>query len=181
MLLTLDVPAVNVWVDLTRFGLDLVATRNLVGIKSKRNALVGDFKQYLSTIFEIEVFAELSRAGMSPTIHKETPDCIAWTDGRAINVEIKLGEAPFGASIFYAIGVPFVDDFGTFRIQLYSGVGGRGELVQNLEDVLNADIQRLLEEPSLSPLSRSSYRIEYNSTTGAREVLFSFGGAPTYA
>jgi len=179
MLLTLDVPAVNVWVELTRLGLDLVATRSLVGIKSKKNALVGDFKQYLSTMFEIEVFAELSRAGMSPTIQKDTPDCIAWTDGRPINVEIKLGEAPFGASVFSAIGPPFVDDFGTFRIQLCSGVGGRGELVKDIAGVINADMQQLLEEPSLSPLSRPSYRIEYDSATEAREVVFSFGGAPT--
>ena len=182
-LLWTDCPASNVWTDLTRFGLDLLATRSLDRIASKKRVLL-NFEQYRATMFEIEVFAELARAGMTPVIGKETPDCTAQVNGELIDVEVKLGEAKFGASVFYAIPMGWLffreGDWGVFHIHLEPGVGGDGETVTDVAKLINADMQQLLEGFSESSIVRTGSRIDYDPTNKTRTLEVRFGNEGTY-
>jgi len=98
LLLASDIPAFNLWIELVRLGVALFHTRGLPGIQSKR-ALLLNADQYRSTVFEIEALADFVTAGLRPTIRKGTPDCVLEVVGKPLNVEMRLGEARFGAAL----------------------------------------------------------------------------------
>jgi len=147
--------------DLVRLGRDLVTTRNLPGIKSKRRGL-RNFDQYLSNLFEIEVFAELVRAGMPTKISTGTPDCTIELDGMTIGVEIRYKETPFPIALMSRVTPGFAfRDFGTFRVRLKSGAGGGGETINDLNAAILRDAEDLLQTSGGS-VDRKFYMLEYD-------------------
>ncbi len=154
-------------------GMALHDTRNAYGTTKAFTDLTRE-DQYRGALFELEVGAELARAGLRPVYRKTSPDFIL--PSLRMGVEATMRDVP--AARFVAERLVFSGlsqfDFGKVEVEL---TGQGEELNELLVDQVIADVERLLAEGK-EEAARGQYRIRIHraqAATGEKILSVSFG------
>jgi hypothetical protein len=169
--------AKDVWLELTRLGLDLAATREVPGVISRRTAL-RSFEQYSPTLFEFDVLAELVRAELKPLARKDTPDFVVTFDGLPVGIEARYKEAVVELAVLNRIFPKFaLQSFGTYYIRFKKRVGGGSANIDSIVEALLRDTTALQGAAPGTTLERDEYQLSYDSRTNANSIGVSFRAA----
>ena len=164
--------------ELVRLGLDLVETDGIAGIQAVRRRLLV-LEEYLGALFEIEVGAELVRAGLEPT-RSDAPDWLIKVGGSTAGIECRYQGAPLPIAILPRLLVHLAfREFGTLRIAFKPGAGG-ADSIETVMTSLASGVDACLDGRAIDHDS-SWYRIHYDDT-GLRTLDISLSeGGHTYS